>query len=206
MATQAVHQPIYRYNFYGLKTPTWGGPEKPHFIETAAQTYNAGDLLYIDSNGTVAIATTTSDALDVTIVGQATKDATGVTGAAVHMRPIIPGDVYLMNLFHTTAASSDTTQAVFASGTHEKGIWWKTGALPSGSNENWVVDMITDGESATTAQAYGKVIGCPALNPDGTSNAITDTYPNVEFMFMNYTFSTDAAADPVQRRCLYFGG
>jgi hypothetical protein len=215
VAIQPIHQPMYRRNMFGLKAPLFGGPERPLLKETASQTYTAGDLLYIDSNGTVAICTTSSDALNVTVLGQATKAATGVTGATVRFRAIIPGDIYLMNAFHTTSASAVAAQATFANPTCRKGIWMKAGAYSTtaaplttntGTGSQWAIDFVTAGEGTTTAQAYGVIIGCPDRAPDGTLNALTDVHTNLEFMFMNYSFSTDAGSDPVQKRCLHYAG
>ncbi len=199
MATQTFTQPTYRGNFYGLKTPTWGGIEKPSFaIETASQTYLVGDLLYIDTNGTMAICTTASDISNGPIAGQATKKATGTTGAAIHFRPIIPGDLYNMNLFHTTTASAVGTQAIFDD---VRSLYWKTGGAiqtPStplvtntGSLANWCVSLIAVPEGAADADARVRIIDCPQRRTDGTLNLITDIFARVTCMFLNYSLATD---------------
>jgi hypothetical protein len=195
VATQSVTQPTYRGNFYGLKTPTWGGIEKPSFaIETASQTYTVGDLIYIDTNGTMAICTVSSDLANGFIAGQATKKATGTTGAAVHFRPIIPGDLYNINLFHTTAASAVGTQAIFGT---VKGLFWKAGALGSNSNSNWVIDHINAVEGGADSNARVRVIDCPQRRTDGTLNAVTDIYARLTCMFLNYSLASDG--NPNQR-------
>lgn len=192
MATQSVTQPTYMGNFYGLKTPMWGGIEKPSFaIETASQSWTVGDLIYIDTNGTMAICTVSSDRMDGFIAGQATKKATGTTGAAVHFRPIIHGDLYNMNLFHTTPASAVGTQAIFDD---VRGLWWKAGALGSNTNSNWVVDMINTVEGSTDTSGRVRIIDCPQRRSDGTLNVITDIYARVKCLMLSYSSANTGTA------------
>lgn len=105
MATITVAQARFLGNKYGLPATTKGGPERPNIKETASQTYNAGDPVAKDSNGTIALATATSNILNA-FAGFAIKDATGTTGAEARYRPVKAGDRYLMNIQGT---STDTT-------------------------------------------------------------------------------------------------
>lgn len=100
-------------NMAGTQPIQHGGAEENFFKETASQTYKVNDLIYLDSNGTVAVctvATTNSvDQLSSAILGLAEQAASGTTGTAVKFNAINPNQTYIMNAFHPTKAS-----AVFA--------------------------------------------------------------------------------------------
>lgn len=168
----------------------YGGPECPLYKETASQTYGIGDLLYLDSNGTIAICTVSSDRMNGKYCGQATKAATGVTGTNVHMRPIIPGDLYEINLFHTTVASAVGTQAMLGT---DRGLYWKAGALGvttnTGSTSKWVVDLINAAEGSADSSARVRIINFPERNRGGAANAFADIYAVALCMFLNVSIS-----------------
>jgi hypothetical protein len=116
MATHTYVNPIYwkgtsnsgpLFRGYGGPALTTGG-ENTTLKETAGQTYRVGDLVYIDSNGTVAIVTESTDTVNSAILGQAAKAATGVTGAPAYVMCWRPEDRYLMQVIHGTAASAVT--------------------------------------------------------------------------------------------------
>lgn len=67
-------------------------------IEAASQTYDAGDLVDIDTAGHVIIATAGH------IAGIATKDATGTTSAVAEYEPINYEAIYVAK-YHTDATS-----------------------------------------------------------------------------------------------------
>lgn len=99
----------------GTEPPVRGGPEEPWFKETASQTYSVNDLVYLDTNGTIAICTTAStnsvNQLNVPILGMPYVAATGTTGKTVRFQPITSRARYIMNAFHPTAASAVFSQA-----------------------------------------------------------------------------------------------
>jgi hypothetical protein len=181
----------------------WGGPEAPLFKETASQSYGIGDLIYLDSNGTLAICAVTSDVMTSAIAGQATKAASGVTGGQVHFRPIIPGDRYEINLFHTTVASAVGTQAMLGT---VRGLFWKAGALGvttnTGSTSKWVIDLNTAVEGSADSNARVRIINFPERNRGGAANAFGDIYAVAECIFLTYSFASDSV--PAQR-LLQFG-
>src|SRR6266436_743347 len=110
-------------------TPLIRGDD-PTIIETAAQAYVINDLLYFDTNGTVAIATRTSGNLNSTVAGLATAKATGVTGAQVKIRGLRKDDILRCSVWHATAASAITAQT-------QLGVIYRvrydTAALPTGT-------------------------------------------------------------------------
>lgn len=110
MATITVTQARYLGNKFGNPPICAGGPERPNFKETASQTYKLGEPVMLDSNGTVAIATATSNILDAGLCGIALEDATGTTGAQARARLIIPGDRYVMNVQGTSTDTTALTQ------------------------------------------------------------------------------------------------
>jgi hypothetical protein len=116
MATHTYVNPIYWkstdnagpiYKGYAGPALTTGG-ENPTLKETASQSYRVGDLVYIDSNGTVAIVTESTDTVNSAILGQAARAATGVTGAPTYVQCWRPEDRYLMQVYHATPASAVT--------------------------------------------------------------------------------------------------
>lgn len=146
-----------------------------------------GDLIYLDSNGTLAVCGVTSTKLNTAIAGQACEAATGVTGTAVKFRAIRPDDIYAMNVFHATAASAITAQTQMGS---VFGI-----IKPTASGSKWQVDIEnTTTEDGTTALAKVMVVGFPSINPaDGVANTIGDIYGLVLVRFLPFTIATDGA-------------
>jgi hypothetical protein len=183
MATMTRIQPSFWGS--GIHAPSnfVGGPEANWFKETASQTYGIGDLLYLDSNGTVAICTNSSNKLNSAIAGIATKAATGTTGTAVHMKVIQPTDIYCMNVYHGTAASAITAQT-------QLGVSY--GIILNSSK--WAVDIEnTTIEDGTTALGKVTVVGFPVYSPDGVRCAIGDTYGLVLVKFLPFTIATDGS-------------
>jgi len=167
-----------------------GGPEYPYFKETAGQTFKAGDLLYLDTNGTVAICTLTGQQLNSKIVGQATKDASGVTGTQVYFRVIRPDGIWCMNVMHATAASAVTalTQLGALFGLRKDTV--------TGNGTNiWSVDIENAVTGATADLARVKVVGFPLKNPFDagtlTRPAIGDIYGLVLVQFIMNASDTD---------------
>ena len=164
--------------------------------ETASQTYKAGDLVYLDSNGTVAIATTSSNNLNSAIAGIATAKATGVTGTPVQLQVIRGTDAYKMSVWHATAASAVT--ALTQLGVVYR-VRYDTSALPTGTAGKWVVDIQnTTVEDATTALAKVQVIGfwegrvfTSATPSVEAQAAIGDIYGQVIVKFVPFTIETD---------------
>jgi hypothetical protein len=178
----------------------WGGPEAPLYKETASQSWGIGDLIYLDSNGTLAICAVTSDVMTSAIAGQATKAAIGgSTVNPVHFRPIIPGDLYEINLFHLTVALAVGTLAM--QGT-VRGLFWKDGALGvttnTGSTKKWVIDLNTAVEGAADSNARVRIIHFPERPRGGAAaNAFGDIYAVALCMFLGYSFASDSV--PAQR-------
>jgi hypothetical protein len=188
MATMALRQPrFFRSTLPGVEPAPRGGPETTHIKETASQTYEVGDLVHKDSNGTIAICTTSSDKLNSAIAGSATKAATGTTGAQAFYRAIRPDDIWLMNVFHGTPASSVTAL------TQNGGIY---GIFFT--SDTWVVDIEnTTVEDASVALARVQVVGFPTggwfPNSSGTyvQSAIGDTNGLVLVKFLEFSIGSD---------------
>lgn len=101
MATITVAQARYMGNKRGLPRVLRGGPEHPNIKETASQTYAQGAPIYYDTNGTIAVATATSNIVNP-MAGFALAAASGVTGRQVRYAVLQEGDIYLMNLVGTS--------------------------------------------------------------------------------------------------------
>lgn len=190
MATQVLSKPRYVKNLQALPPPAIiDGNTYKFCIETASQTYDAGDLVYIDSNGTIAIATTSSGSQNSSLLGIAARDATGTTGAVAYVYPFRPGDVYAFNLFHTTAASAVGTQTRYG---ETYGIYYDTAAAPTGTGGAWCVDLITTTlEDATTAVKKVMVMDAPDRGFDGAANVIGDIYAVVHCIIVPWSRATD---------------
>lgn len=109
MATITVAQARFLGNFSGRATTLEGGPERPNIKETAAQSYAIGAPVYKDSNGTIAVATASSNIVGL-LYGFAFSAATGVTGTSVQVRPVKVGDRFVMNLKGTSTTVNALTQ------------------------------------------------------------------------------------------------
>ena len=110
MATITRAQARFLGNASGEAAITKGGAEYPNIKETASQTYAAGSPVYKDSNGTIALAVATSN-LVALIAGFAPLKATGTTGEPVFYRPLVPGDLLVVNLAGPTTTTTALTQA-----------------------------------------------------------------------------------------------
>ncbi len=109
MATITVAQARFLGNFTGRAITLEGGPERPNVKETASQTYAAGAPVYKDTNGTIAVATASSNIVGL-LCGFALGAATGTTGASVVYRPIKPGDRFVMNCVGTSTTVTNLNQ------------------------------------------------------------------------------------------------
>lgn len=101
MATIAIAQPRMIGHNSGRGVLLTGGIERPNVKETAAQTFDQGAPVYRDSNGTIALATASSNIVGE-LFGIAFEDASGTTGDTLLIRPIYPGDRYIMNVKGTS--------------------------------------------------------------------------------------------------------
>jgi hypothetical protein len=109
MATINIVQAKFLGNAEGKPAITRGGPESPDIKETASQSYAAGAPVYYDSNGTIAVATASSNLVGQ-LAGFALEPATGTTGAAVRYRVVQPGDRYVVNLAGTSTTTTNLNQ------------------------------------------------------------------------------------------------
>lgn len=155
----------------------------PYIKETASQTYGIGDLVYLDSNGTVAICTKTSNKLNSAVLGVAARAASGTTGAPTYVMTIRPCDVFIMNVYHSTAASS--VSALTQLGT-VRGI-----INVSGTSNRWAVDIENTAEDASTALGYVRIVGFPTGTYNGVVQTIGDTNGLVLVQFNSWSLATD---------------
>lgn len=198
MATLRRAQPFWFGNTLNATCPLMvGGPEYPHFKETASQTWTKGDLIYLDSNGTLAVCTTSSSIMTSAVAGQALKAATGVTGTEVYFHAIRPDDLWVMNVMHDTPASAVTAQT-------QLGVVYglRQDTVSGNGTLIWSVDIQnTTVESTTVANARVQVVGFPLKNPFDAGNldrpAIGDIYGLVIVKFIPISIATDG--DPKVR-------
>jgi len=184
--TQNIFQPIAQRSLIPNAPPLMtGGLEAQGFVETAGQSFGVADLVYLDTNGTIAKCTVDGSArLNSKVLGLAEKAAVGVAGSPVNLHVITPWDVVLMNVYHSTLASSVTVQTdlggVFAIQL-VNGVWRvdKTMAAP---------------EANGVKQGYVQVVGFPTRAPDGTASTIGDTHGLVWVRFNEWTISADGLA------------
>jgi hypothetical protein len=159
------------------------------YLEAASQTYSKGDLIYVNTAGAVAVCTdnaSTTFQLDSEIAGIAMKAATGVTGTRVMFMPIRAGDVFIMNVYHGTAASAVTSLA------HIGDLFAIRRASVTATGK-WHVDLQgTTIEDATVAVAKARIIGFPRFYGTAT-NTIGDIYGYAYVTFLPYTIATDGA-------------
>ncbi len=206
--TLAVINPIWQYSSLPGTMPWLRGDAQKtgtenYFKETAGQTYTVGDLIYLDSNGTVALCTNSSNNLNSAIAGQAETPATGVTGTPVLLRAIRRDDVFRMSVWHSTAASA--VLALTQLGVVYR-VRYDTAALPAGTAGKWVVDIEnTTVEDATTALARVQVVGfyqgrvftndspSKEVDPSVNSGAFTDIYGQVLVKFLDFSIASDGS-------------
>lgn len=194
MATLNRFQPVWIGNTLNATEPLYRGgtgpKEYPHWKETASQTYGVGDLLFIDTNGTIAICTVAANLLTSAVAGQALAAATGVTGAQVQLRMIRPDDLFMMNVFHTTPASAVTVQ------TNLLAVFGLRNDTVSGNGTNlWNVDLVNAVEGTNNRAAHVRVVDFGLKTPDGTTVTLhTDVYAPVIVQFLPISiFNTNAS-------------
>lgn len=175
MATIARAQPrfIRRRGSAGHRTFRGGAEETGIIREDASQTWTAGDLIVFDSDGDLEQAVG-SEGTPGKIAGQATAAATGTTSSDVFFATISPLDIFLMNVYHATAASAITNR-------NQLGICYPIKLVSS----VWVVDIESTGEDATTANCRVRVIG------HWPEDTLGDTYGRVMVEFLEYSLATD---------------
>ncbi len=105
MATITVGQARFLGNTRGLPRLLRGGLEHPNIKETASQTYAQGAPIYYDTNGTIAVATASSNIVGL-LAGFARTAASGTTGEPVTYAAVMPGDRYLMNIKGTSTTTT----------------------------------------------------------------------------------------------------
>ena len=163
-----------------------GGPgsNDTKYVEAAAQTWKAGDLIFMDDANDFKICATTTNNLSGPIAGQAQSNAKGVTGEKVFFAVIRPHDRFIMNVFHGTEANATTAKTQI--GDH----------LPVRLNASrWQADIENAGESATVAIAVVKVVGFPLWHPLLNKKiAFGDKFGLVEVEFLEFTQRTDGTA------------
>lgn len=204
--TLQVINPIWQYSSLPGTMPWLRGDAQKtgtenFFKETAGQTYTVGDLVYLDSNGTVALCTNSSNNLNSAIAGQAETPATGVTGAPVLIRAIRRDDIFRMSVWHSTAASA--VLALTQLGVVYR-VRYDTAALVAGTGGKWVVDIEnTTIEDTTHALGKVQVVGfyqgevftndspSKSVQPSVNSGAFTDIYGQVLVKFIDFTIETD---------------
>ena len=186
MATQTLIQPYLVSSAIHTSPNFVGGAENPEFIEVASSSWEQGAFLYIDSDGKVAIAGLTGQRVNTAISLQATKAATGTTGAAVHARVVHSTDIYMMNVYHTTAASAVTAQTQLG---EIFGIYYVS------ATEKFHVDLVnTTVEDASTALAKVRCVGFPRKNIDGVDCDHTDIYGLMLVQVLPITHRSDGTA------------
>lgn len=194
MATQTLIQPYWIGNTMNATEPLYRGgfgvKEEPYVVETASQTYGVGDLIYFDSSGTLALCTNSGGKSDSAIAGQAIKAASGTTGAQVRFLAIRPDDLFVMNIYHATAASAVGTLAMIGT---RKGIFT--------ASSKWHIDITNAVEGSANALARVRILGYPSHAPDGTANVYTDIYALAIVQFVarsSANTGTVAAQDVLQ--------
>ena len=190
MATLKRHNPFYFGNSMNASPIFVGGEEYPHFKETASQAYIAGGLVYLDTNGTVATCTLSTDRLNSQILGTAVKAATGTTGDDVYIRVILPSDIYCMQVHHGTEASAVTAQtqlgAIF-------GVDRQT--VTGNGTSLWCVNIEDAVTGADANLQRVRCVGFPLKNPFDagglTRPAIGDVYGLMLVQFLPSAADTD---------------
>src|SRR6476646_1420491 len=126
MAQQTQQQLRFVRNKYSIpRYPMGGAVDAVQFKEAASQSWLAGDLLQYTA-GTVVIlptgtfnsitgiptSSTPNTGVGAQVLGQAEKDASGITGTAVEFLPIREGDRFEMNVYHGTIGSAVTANTM----------------------------------------------------------------------------------------------
>lgn len=162
--------------------------EDPWLIETASQTFRAGDPVAIDANGTVALFAVSTT---LGIAGFAQVAATGVTGAQTYLRVVRPDDLYVMNVFHGTPASAVTAQ------TQLGGVFaLRVDTISGNGTSLWGVDIQAAVEGTNNKAAHVRIVGFPLKSPVGESCTLSsannpvglDIYAPVLVQFLPSSF------------------
>ena len=153
----------------------YGGPEKPHIVEAAGQSYKDGDLLYLDSSKNVAIATVDgSNYLNTPIAGIANRGYVG-SGLNVYFERIRHDHLIEMSIYHATPASAELTLAMLT----------QICAIKKISNI-WVCDVETAiGTLEAAAASLAKVRIVDIVDDIG------DRYARVLVQFLRFSIETD---------------
>jgi hypothetical protein len=174
--------------------------EGTYLKETAGQTFGVDDFVYIDTNGTVAICTTSTNQMNSAIAGLAGQKASGVTGNPVLLNKVRPDQVYRMSVWHSTAASAVAGQASLG-GVYA--IFNLSTVPPVGTGGKWAVDIenFANIEDATHALARVQVIGfyqgrvftndTPSKEVD--ANYLTDIYGQVLVKILPFSIASDGS-------------
>ena len=173
-----MQQPCYAYSQNQDEAVLMGGIGFDNqYLEVASQSWTRAALIHADANGAMAICTATS-----AIGGVAVNKATGVTGTRVHFRPIKPADVYIMNVYHATAASAITalTQVGDAFGM----------IVVNGRFHIDIEDVTI--EDGSEASARVKIIGFPDKH-NGEVCTIGDIYGLAYVTFLPFSIASDGA-------------
>lgn len=168
--------------------------------ETAGQTFGVGDFVYLDSNGTIAICTTSSNQMNSAIYGLAGQKATGVTGNPVLVNVVRPDLIYVMNVWHSTPASAVAAQTVLG-GVYA--MFNLVTAQATGTNGCWAVDIENSAniEDSTHALARVQVVGfyqgrvftndTPSVEADAAYT--TDIYGKVLVKIVPFSIASDGS-------------
>lgn len=199
MATHSLTQPIYARSLIGRCPQPIGGPESNSwFVEDASETYKAGTLVYRDSSGALAICTVDGTPnSNGQILGQALTDGGNLSadGGSPRVRPILPSDVYLMQVYHGTASSAVTALTQLDT---EYGLRF--------IDPNWHIDIQTTVGGTTNALQRVKIIGFPfgrVIN--GTLNTLGDIYGWAYVQFLSIAVDNDATNGDAYFRILQLG-
>ena len=166
MATATFQNPVYvRPRLGGVMPYARGGDMESYFGEAPTPgPWGINDLLYIDSSGNIAICTTSSSLLDSAIAGLAKEASTGTDYNPVEFFPIHPNDVFEMNTYHATAATSVPTRAMLGT---VRGIF-----MSSATSSKWCVDVENSVEGSNHSGARVLVVGFAEYIIDSTTGQV----------------------------------
>jgi len=77
-----------------------------YFPEGSNQSFKKGEFVYLDSNGYLVVCPSDS----AKIAGMALADASGTQGTAIPIAVAEPGTRFVLNVYHSTAASAVTNK------------------------------------------------------------------------------------------------
>lgn len=155
--TRTITDPMWVKNIYDAAAPR----VVTGLLEADSQDFEVNDLVYLNAG-----AVTECGADPILIAGFALAPATNVTSGntEIPIEVIRPGDVYLMNLYHATAASA--VRSGVSIGTKYEIVQHADG---------WAVDM------AATTNPRVVIVGFPSY-PDDKAD---DIYARVLVQFLN---------------------